>query len=289
MFSLEAPASQLMYSTVMLISTLANGDIVNSGTGFFYEFKVDGERPRQEVVLVTNKHILSGADRVKLTLHEAIYVNKESSRVEPGSASFDVTVSTGDFVDHPRCEDLSAIPIKLVWDEALKLNKKPFYRAIPETIVPGDDTLRELSALEDVVMAGYPEGMIDATHNFPVLRRGITATHSSIDFNGKPVGLVDMAIFPGSSGSPVLILNQGSYMRPSGGLVVSSRILLLGILFGGADHEADGTLSTKNIPGRNMPIAEVKSLIPMHLGYYVKARELKTLTEHLLKKSQRNP
>ena len=81
--------------------------------------------------------------------------------------------------------------------------------------------------------------------------------------------LLDMACFPGSSGSPVFIMNQGSYATPSG-ITVGNRIYLLGILFGGPQYTAQGILSFANVPNIPKPIVN----IPTNLGVAIKSSEI---------------
>ena len=54
-------------------------------------------------------------------------------------------------------------------------------------------------------MIGYPDGIWDSVNNLPVIRKGITATHPHISWNGKTEFLTDIASFPGSSGSPYFL------------------------------------------------------------------------------------
>src|SRR5690606_27633581 len=55
-----------------------------------------------------------------------------------------------------------------------------------------------------VTMVGYPTGLWDDVNNYPLLRKGSVATHPHIDFKGKKEFLIDIPLYPGSSGSPVL-------------------------------------------------------------------------------------
>jgi len=57
--------------------------------------------------------------------------------------------------------------------------------------------LGELSAIEDIIMIGYPDGIWDSINNQPIIRRGITATQPKNNFNGKQEFLIDAACFPG--------------------------------------------------------------------------------------------
>ncbi len=150
--------------------------------------------------------------------------------------------------------------------------------SLDESIIPTQVQLESLSALEEIVMVGYPIGIWDEVNNFPVLRRGITASHAATNFKGKPIGVVDIAVFPGSSGSPLFILNEGAYETPEG-LTVGSRLLFLGILYAGPQHRADGSIAIIDIPTKQSPIAT--TMIPAHLGYYIKSAELHKLKEHM--------
>ena len=63
-------------------------------------------------------------------------------------------------------------------------------------------------------MVGYPNGHSDQINNRPIVRRGITATSLQEDFNGQKVFLADIAVFGGSSGSPIFIFNPyGGFER----------------------------------------------------------------------------
>lgn len=53
---------------------------------------------------------------------------------------------------------------------------------------------------------------------------------STLDYENLPAFLIDASVFPGSSGSPVFLWNPGTYRARSGGVVVGTRFLLLGIL-----------------------------------------------------------
>lgn len=52
-------------------------------------------------------------------------------------------------------------------------------------------------------MVSYPIGLIDNINNFPIFRRGITASHPGLSFKVKPEFLIDASCWPGSSGSSV--------------------------------------------------------------------------------------
>jgi hypothetical protein len=161
--------------------------------------------------------------------------------------------------------------------------KSIFFMPIAEDLIPSQEVLERLIALEDVVMVGYPIGLWDSSNNFPILRRGITASHPAMNFQGKQQGVVDIACFPGSSGSPILILNEGGYATNEG-FIVGGRAHLLGVLYAGPVHSASGKIEVVEIPTRSIPVPHTN--IPIHLGYYVKASVLKSLKPILLNSLQ---
>src|SRR5208283_3338677 len=151
-----------------------------------------------------------------------------------------------DWVHHPDPKvDLCALPLADAFNQV-----KPFYRTIDPSLIPSQAQLDELSAVEEILMVGYPNGLWDAVNNYPLIRRGITASHPAVDFDvdGAAATVIDAACFPGSSGSPVLLHNAGAYGDKRGNAVVGSRTMLLGVLFSGPLMQADGKIVIRNIP-----------------------------------------
>ena len=120
-------------------------------------------------------------------------------------------------------------------------------------------------------MIGYPNGIWDSVNNMPIFRKGTTATNPLIDYNGKKEIMIDIAAFPGSSGAPVLIFNEGGYRDKKGNMYWgNSRIILLGVLYAGPQATATGEIiMTPNI---QRPIAV--SHIPNNLGLVIKSERI---------------
>lgn len=93
--------------------------------------------------------------------------------------------------------------------------------------------MEELSAVEEILMVGYPNGLWDSVNNYPLIRRGITASHPAVDFevDGVPTTVVDAACFPGSSGSPVILHNVGTYTDKKGTTHIGTRTMFLEYCF----------------------------------------------------------
>jgi len=68
----------------------------------------------------------------------------------------------------------------------------------------------------DAVAIGYPHNYYDKTHNLPIWKTGHIASEPEIDFEGKPLLLLDISAFPGMSGSPVLAQSTGMFETRSG-------------------------------------------------------------------------
>ena len=123
-----------------------------------------------------------------------------------------------------------------------------------------------------IIRRWYPNGIWDAKHNLPIIRRGITATHPKLFYNGKPEFLIDAACFPGSSGSPVFLANIGSYVSQDGALCAGSRIALLGTLYAGPQHTATGEVVVVEVPTDTRAMAI--STIPNNLGLVIHSSKL---------------
>ena len=182
---------QLMFNTVRI-----EAHDGSSGTGFFFNFK-EGELTIP--VLITNKHVVNynRNETVKFFLHLS---EEDGSTTE----NYAITLQT-DWFFHSE-KDMCFTFINPIFEEVKKrTGKQVFYVANEESLIPNKIKLMELSALEEIVMIGYPIGLWDSKNNYPIFRKGYTASHPAYDFNTKGIGLADIAAFPGSSGSPIYI------------------------------------------------------------------------------------
>lgn len=253
-------ADQLCYSTVRIECTTKNGR--STGTGFFFNFLYNKETHENVPCIVTNKHVVDGAI-------EGVFV---LTCIDSQGNEYLHRVNIADFrqawIFHPKQDvDLCIMPINPVFELSRKQGHNPFYIALHNDIIPTQSQLDDLTALEDIIMIGYPDGIWDSVNNKPILRKGITATHPKRNFNGEKKFLIDAACFPGSSGSPVLIFNQGSYSNKNGSVIIGSRVILLGVLHAGPQHTAQGQIRFANIP-------TTFTSIPNNLGLVIKSEEM---------------
>ncbi|MEA3313418.1 MAG: serine protease [Caldisericota bacterium] len=180
---------------------------------------------------------------------------------------------------HPDDDvDLCAMPIAPFINAAKEKNKNLFYIPLDKKLIPSAQQMEQLSGLEEILMIGYPNGIWDNINNKPIFRKGVTATNPNFDYNGKKEFLIDAACFPGSSGSPVFIFNEGGYRDKNGNMYIgASRVLLLGVLYAGPQHTVEGEIKIIDVPVSQKPI--VFSTVPNNLGLILKAERILELEE----------
>jgi V8-like Glu-specific endopeptidase len=175
--------------------------------------------------------------------------------------------------------DVTVLPLGPIIQQIDGTENRVFFRSIADALIPTEEQLAALDAIEEVVFIGYPNGMFDAKNLTPIVRRGITATPVQLDYNGQPTFLVDGSVFPGSSGSPVLIANTGGYAA-RGGFVVGVRVHLLGLVASVAIRQEQGTISFVSIPTATAPVVTSQQMID--LGIVYKARTIREAAREFL-------
>ena len=213
-------STQLMYTTVPIFAKKRNG-LLSSGTGFM--FSIMETDTTSIPLLITNYHLLEdmAVGFVELHLSEEGIPTKKTIQIQFDN-SIVGTNKLGDL-------DLIAIPMAATLTNLQHKSISVFFRSIDKSIIPTDEQCSNLSAIEDITFIGYPSGLYDEKNKVPITRQGITATPIWNDFQGEEVFLIDAGVFPGSSGSPVFIYNQGAYPVRDG-IAIGNRLLFVGII-----------------------------------------------------------
>ena len=256
-----------MFSTVRLEITTRDKK-TKFGTAFIVAFN---EAEKQHVpVLVTNKHVVEGAEIGKFHFTKA---KEEDGSPDIGNVFSRAGAQFANmWVPHPEDDvDLCAMPIAPVFHAANAEGVKLFYRHISKRNLPDEEMIESLTAVENILMVGYPIGLSDEKNNLPIFRRGITASHPAYDYNGTPNFLIDAACFPGSSGSPIFLYDRGAFTI-GGTTSFGERIAFLGVLHSGPLLEAEGSIEVRPIPTASIPISKTKVMI--NLGYVVKSSKV---------------
>lgn len=181
-------SEQLLYTTVRIV-----GD-TGTGTGFFFKYKLDGSKEIE--LILTNKHVVDGNNKLFFKFHEA-QINSGIS--EASSQSFDLDIDNIEsfWIPHPEQDiDLGAILFAPIRQHAKEIMQKDIFGIFfDDSLIKDDATLQlESDVSDEILMVGYPIGLWDDFNNFPIVRKGITATHPALDFKGKSLGVVDIAL-----------------------------------------------------------------------------------------------
>lgn len=262
-----SPSEILTHTTTRIVGILSETKS-SIGTGFFFNFK---KNENSYPVIITNKHVIDDCHTLQFRLNE---VDEKNNRINENHIQINLTKDEINklVILHPEKNvDLCAILFGPIFNKLETQNKKPYFRWTDKTLIPSVDEWQSFSALEDITMIGYPNGIWDKKNNLPIARKGITATHPRIDYEQRSEFLVDVAVFPGSSGSPVYLFNQGSYATDKG-ITMGSRLKLLGINYAVYQHTAEGDISIKKTPTAVIPFTEIK--IPNNLGVIIKSTKI---------------
>lgn len=269
-------SERAMHCTVRIECVDHNGNS-SSGTGFFYNlFRVgDSAIP----AIITNIHVIAGSQKgfFHITLADT-----QGSPIYGTHQRFEIDQFEARWIKHNDPDvDLAMMCVGPLLNESAMSGKPLFYVPVDQTLIRTDVSLQEqLTAAEEITMIGYPNGIWDQVNNIPIIRRGITATPAYINYNGKGEFIIDAACFPGSSGSPVFILNEGSWGDKHGNLTAGNRIIFLGVLHAGPQTTATGEIIVVDIPTDMRPISVSK--IMMNLGYCIKARRIVDFEKQLI-------
>jgi hypothetical protein len=273
---------QLAFTTVRLECTTGAG-ATSFGTGFFFDCSEVAERKMP--VIVTNRHVVAGSLSGKFHLSAA---DKDGSPKSGQIVTFELIDFSG-WVPHPDPDvDLCVLPVGRLFKRLYGEGRRFFWRDLDFSIIPSDEEMAGLWALQDVILVGYPVGLWDSKNNMPIFRKGVAATHPSVDYQGRKEFLVDAACFPGSSGSPVLLYRPGLGLVGRGGIKIDGnrpKVKLLGILYAIPVHTVDGNIQVVPLPTQVGQVA--RSEIPTNLGYVIKAERLKEFSRILAAQTER--
>ena len=263
--------AELLYNSTIRIETIKDS-VINGkkvkisklGTGFYFN-SYNGKDTIP--LIVTNKHVIENCNTGILKFNS-------QTNGKPNYGDI-LTITIPDFeklwINHPS-EDLAVLPLNPISERIFNLTKKlPFCPSFSEQEIPSISQEEDFSAIEEVLMVGYPKGLSDTTNNLPILRQGVTATPIFINYNKKRHFLLDIPIYPGSSGSPILIYSSGGYKEKNGAFVVgSTKFFFVGIAMESQNYEAKG----KTISNDPKKILETSTSLPFEIAIIIKSSAL---------------
>jgi hypothetical protein len=195
---IDSTAKKLLFCTVRVDTVLEDGS-EGSGTAFV----VNHPTPRGIAqFVVTNRHIVEGVRRGGL-----VFTQMKNGRPVFGQRFLlNIDEFPHAWFLHPDADtDLALVPFAPLREAAREQGVELYVEPIDSRTIPDLASWQQFDALEDILFVGYPSGVWDQVNLMPILRRGTTATPLALDFEGQRQFLVDAAVYPGSSGSPVFI------------------------------------------------------------------------------------
>jgi hypothetical protein len=271
----DSPDDEIYFCTTEIEAISADGQSTSTGTGFVVEKDVPGKGTA--LFIVTCRHVVEGFAQAKIT-----FVAEKDGKPLLGQKCEAVIgdLPQAVFYNKDNKVDVAIIPLIPLLDFLKTRGESPFFRALNVSFIPSDKDAADLSSIQNILFAGYPIGIRDEKNILPIVRRGTTATPYSVDYNGLPLFLIDAAVFPGSSGSPVLVFDQGSISHKNGSISIGTRFFFLGLIAQSYLQEEKGIVQFESVPTALVPT--YKESIPVNLGVVIKAQAvLETIDEEL--------
>jgi hypothetical protein len=234
--------------TFHVISTLIEisaPGLTEQGSAFFYNQlgAKDPLKERQNVQveetwLITNRHVVLPKINDKEIIPDSISFNLRKSvneryNWEPITISKTELLKRAKFHQNDKV-DVCAIRVLDLLIEKIKDSEDYLqWGGISSEQHPGKNNIfPEVS--DDVIVIGYPRGFYDWENLYPIIKSGIIASKWGANFNGNPYFLIDAKLFPGSSGSIVILKPINLTTNKSGQLFFSEekQFAFLGIYSG---------------------------------------------------------
>jgi hypothetical protein len=256
----------ILFSVTRLVARDEHG---NESIGTAFVFTVQRGQSTYYPYIVTNRHVISGSKEFTISFNTGSYDQVELGKV--ASMTFQIMESQWSFHKDPSV-DLAAFPIGYMISEFQKRGHLIFFRTLSPDMIPTDENLKTIDAVEDVLLIGYPNGLFDPVHWLPIVRKGISATPITVDFAGNPEFLIDASIFPGSSGSPVFLYKPTLSAQRSDESTRADLLLFLGVVSKVFTRRENTTIEAIHVPG-------IYSVQMIDIGVVVKAKCIQELLE----------
>lgn len=289
-------ASENLFFTTVRIETIYPDNKVGYGTGFLLSIDFKGDR--KSIFLITNKHVIEGGAKWRIPFNLSNENTPDDKPLIGEQTGADIgnpqyMLRNGEFVKtglknipdiwirHDKY-DIAITDFTPIYARLVENKKTPFIRAFNYNHFPKqEDIENKIDAIEEVLIVGYPNALYDSNSLIPIVRQGITATPFSIDFENEPKFLIDASIFPGSSGSPVLILDRNLQYR-KGNWNLKPRSYLLGIVSSTHIRKEYNEVFQRDIPVHLKNFVESKQMID--LGVVYKSSIIKEMIDNIINK-----
>jgi S1-C subfamily serine protease len=231
MLMFGGPAHAALLPPSMIDSVVALGAMMNTaspgqppkiewvtlGTGFFYGYKVkddpDVTKREYEVYLVTAGHVVS---EFKETRQGDLFVRINSKGPTSPSETFNIpfnpNAQEGTWLFHPKFDPKTVSEVPDYDISVVRLNG-PTIKELGAAFVENDENVADVKKLNEIgasagdgtFVLGFPMNLAGVQRNYVIAREGIIARISEMLDDRQTTFLLDSFVFPGNSGSPVII------------------------------------------------------------------------------------
>ena len=281
LMDVKTVSEQLFFSTVRIEAEKINSKgepTIDVSTGFIVSYSPNkGERAD---FLVTSRHSVENSFRGRF-----FFIRKREGKPSLGETYNIVVDNFGKrwFMPEDPTVDIAVMPLAGVIRELAKRSWEVYYRGVSPEMSLGSGNEGDVDAIEEILLIGYPSGIFDVKNFTPVARRGITATPLSIDYAGKPQFLIDASVFPGSSGSPVFLVDKGMYSDREGRVKIGNRIIFLGMVSSLAMRKEVSHIEIEGV-SEVLPVISTSQM--MDIGVVYKASAVFDVIRELFSKEQ---
>lgn len=223
---------QLLYTTTPI--SIKYGALSGTASGFFF---MDGEDDESadfgdNYWLITNRHVAFYKDNIgnEFLIDELSFKVRYNENDTGKLGWIDIILTKEDLknkakVHKDRNIDVAVIDIydvvKNLPDNAVPNNATIYVSPIKTSQLP-DKCKFPIEVCDDTVCIGYPRNFYDTANLYPVAKSGIIATQWNANFENSPRFLIDLQLFPGSSGSLVISKPRMEDLDENGFLVFRS-------------------------------------------------------------------
>jgi len=276
-----SPDKQLFFTTVRIEASNGTNRSVGTGSLFDYQWNWRGSSNKVHgTFLVSNAHVIDGYPSGKIT-----FIKRKADSDEPKlGETMEFTMSNWTPLWHRHSKaDLVVMPLAPLLNVITNDSLRPYFRLIDRAISACGDEQRKLRAMEQVIFIGYPSALFDSKNFLPLARRGYTASPLGVDYENEKKFVVDAAVFPGSSGSPVFVYDQGAFLGDAGEPLYGQRAKFVGIITSMYYRNEKGRIMLREVPTAFEPYSITKQ--PLNLGVVLKADLVYETIEQLLRRN----
>jgi hypothetical protein len=192
---------------------------VTLGTGFFYGYKVKDDpdviKRQYEIYLVTSSHVVS---EFKESQQGDLFVRINSNDPTSPSKTFNIpfnpnpNAQENTWFFHPKFDRKTVSEVPDYDISVVRLNGRAI-KELGATFLDNDENTADVKKLKEIgasagdgtFVLGFPMNLAGVQRNYVIVREGIISRISEMLNDKSATFLLDSFVFPGNSGSPVII------------------------------------------------------------------------------------